>query len=150
MGIRILRIAGLIAALLAGAGSTIALARPDAGVQPQVRHHAAHGGPLSGNWRGYISRQTSYGVKRQRITISVNAKETAGSWQLNARCYGALTLDSISDGYHHFLRHVAHGADCAGGDVDCLKPAAAGAIYDAVTSHLGGSWDTSGTLKRIA
>jgi hypothetical protein len=50
--------------------------------------------------------------------------------------------------YHHFRRHVARGANCAGGDVDCLKRAGA-ALYDAVTSHLGGAWDTSGTLKRV-
>jgi hypothetical protein len=104
---------------------------------------ANHRGPLSGNWTGFIGS----GGSRQRIAITINARETGGSWKLGAGCYGPLTLDSISDGYHHYRRHVASGAICTGGDVDCLKRAGAG-LYDAVTSHLGGSWDTSGTLKR--
>ncbi len=114
-----------------------------------TRHpHAHHAAPLSGRWSGYISRNTSYGVQRRHITITINARETAGTWSLGARCYGPLTLESISGGYHHYLRHLAAGVTCAGGDVDCLKRAGA-SIYDAVTSHLGGAWDTSGTLKRM-
>lgn len=135
-----------VIASLAAIGTANALAR-----SPQLPAHtrvARHGGPLSGRWTGYISRQTSYGTRRQRITITINARETRGSWRLGARCYGPLTLDSISGGYHHYLRHVAGAASCAGGDIDCLKRAGA-ALYDAVTSHLGGAWDTSGTLRRV-
>jgi hypothetical protein len=105
-------------------------------------------GSLTGNWAGYISRQTSWGVKRQHITITVNARQNGGTWKLTARCYGTLTLENISDGYHHYLRHVAKGGNCAGGDIDCLKRAGAN-LYDAVTAHQGGSWDTSGTLKSV-
>lgn len=106
--------------------------------------HTAHAGPLSGTWRGYLS----YGGKRQRIVIVVNARETAGSWKLGATCYGPLKLDSISYGYHHFLRKRGRGATCAGGDIDCLKRLGAN-VYDAVTSRLGGAWDLSGTLRRV-
>jgi hypothetical protein len=140
------RIWGTTLALLVAlfATGTVAAAQTSS----HASRRAVHGGPLSGTWTGYISRQTSYGTKRQQITITINARQTAGSWRLGASCHGALTLDSISGGYHHYLRHVAAGGSCAGGDVDCLKRAGA-ALYDAVTSHLGGSWDTSGTLRRV-
>lgn len=100
--------------------------------------------PLTGTWSGYIVR----GVERQHIVIVVNARETAGSWKLSATCQGPLTLESISNGYHHFLRKIAHGSSCAGGDVDCLKRVGAN-VYDAVTSHLGGAYDSGGTLRRV-
>lgn len=102
-------------------------------------------GPLTGTWSGYIAG--GYG-RRQRIVIVVNARETRGTWRLGARCYGTLTLDSISSGYHHFLRHRGRGAHCAGGDIDCLKRAGRN-LYDAVTARRGGAWDSSGTLRRV-
>jgi hypothetical protein len=105
-------------------------------------------GPLTGTWSGYIVGQTGSHVKRRHIVIVVNARETGGSWKLSAACRGPLTLDSISNGYHHFLRRLARGARCAGGDIDCLKRAGAN-VYDAVTSHLGGEYDASGTLHRV-
>lgn len=108
---------------------------------------AAQAGQLSGTWTGVLSRSTNSGIVRERMTITINARQTGGTWRLGARCYGALTLDSISGGYHHYLRHVAAGADCAGGDIDCLKRAGAD-LYDSVTSHLGGAWDSSGALRR--
>ena len=108
---------------------------------------AAHAGPLSGTWSGYISGGTGYGTLRQHMTITINSAETRGTWRISASCQGVLTLDSISGGYHHYRRHVARGSSCAGGDIDCLKRAGAG-LYDAVTSHRGGAWDTSGTLRR--
>ncbi len=104
--------------------------------------------PLTGTWSGYIVGRTGGHVKRRHIVIVVNAKETGGSWKLSSLCHGPLTLDSISNGYHHYLRRLATGATCAGGDVDCLKRAGAN-VYDAVTSHLGGQYDTSGTLYRV-
>jgi hypothetical protein len=103
-----------------------------------------HGGPLTGKWSGNIAG----GGKRQHIVIVVNAKETGGSWTLSATCYGPLTLDSISNGYHHYLRHRGRGATCAGGDIDCLKRVGAN-VYDAVTSRLGGAYDSGGTLRRV-
>jgi hypothetical protein len=69
-----------------------------------------HSGPLSGKWSGYIGS----GSTSQRMQITVNSRETAGTWRISAGCSGTLTLDSISDGYHHFRRHVASGASCAG------------------------------------
>jgi hypothetical protein len=109
---------------------------------------ASHHRPLTGTWSGYISGQPGSGVKRRHIRIVVNARETGGSWRISATCRGPLTLDSISNGYHHYLRGLARGATCAGGDVDCLKRAGAD-VYDAVTSHIGGAYDSSGTLRRV-
>ncbi len=141
MSFRMLRCAVLVVTVLGIAGTAGAVARS----APRGSLTAAHRGPLSGDWVGYIGS----GSGRQRMTIMINAGETGGSWRLSASCYGRLTLDSISGGYHHYRRHAARGASCAGGDVDCLKRAGA-ELYDAVTSHLGGSWDTSGTFKRGA
>jgi hypothetical protein len=101
-------------------------------------------GPLSGTWSGYIVG----GGKRQHIVIAVNAKETGGTWKLGATCYGPLTLDSISNGYHHYLRKRGRRATCAGGDIDCLKRVRAN-VYDAVTSRLGGAYNMGGTLRRV-
>ena len=93
--------------------------------------------PLAGTWSGVIS---GHGSTSARILIVVNARETGGSWRLSASCHGPLALQSISGGYHHYIRKVAAGATCAGGDVDCLKRAGAN-VYDAVTSRLGGAHD---------
>jgi hypothetical protein len=106
-----------------------------------------HREPLTGTWSCVISGQPSSGNRGGRIVIVVNARETGGSWRLSATCHGPLTLNGISNGYHHYLRKLAPGATCAGGDIDCLKPAGAN-LYDAVTSHLGNAHDLSGTLRR--
>lgn len=107
-----------------------------------------HSGPLTGTWSGYLVGNPGSGVKRHHMRIVVNAGETGGSWTISATCHGPLTLESISNGYHHYLRKLARGASCAGGDIDCLKRVGAG-VYDAVTSHLGGEYDSSGTLRRV-
>jgi len=107
-----------------------------------------HGEPLSGTWRGEISGQPGSGNRSYRIAIVVNAGETGGSWSISATCHGPLTLKNISDGYHHYVRRLARGATCAGGDIDCLKRAGAN-LYDAVTSRLGSAHDVSGTLRRV-
>jgi hypothetical protein len=106
-----------------------------------------HREPLAGTWSGVISGQPGSGNRGSHILIVVNARETGGSWKLSATCHGPLTLSSISNGYHHYLRKLAPGATCAGGDVDCLKQTGAN-LYDAVTSHLGRAHDLSGTLRR--
>lgn len=103
---------------------------------------------LTGTWSGYISGTADGAVHRQHIRIVVNAKQTAGSWTINTTCYGPLTLDSISNGYHHYLRKVARGASCGHGDIDCLKRVGAN-VYDAVTDHRGGEYDVTGTLRRV-
>ena len=102
------------------------------------------GGPLTGTWSGYITG----GGPRQHIVIVVNQKQTGGRWKLSAKCYGPLTLDSISNGYHHYRRKRGLGATCSGGDIDCLKRVGA-TVYDAVTAHLGGEYDSGGTLRRV-
>ena len=103
------------------------------------------GGPLTGTWGGVIAGS---GAGRQHILITVNARQNGGSWQLSATCHGTLTLDSISNGYHHYLRKLAHGSTCSGGDIDCLKRVGAN-VVDAVTSHKGGEYDQGGTLHRV-
>jgi len=108
--------------------------------------HPSSGGPLTGTWSGYIAGS---GAKRQHIVIVVNAKQSGGTWRLSATCHGPLTLDSISSGYHHYLRRRAKGVTCATGDIDCLKRVGP-SVYDAVTSHRGGEYDVSGTLRRVS
>jgi hypothetical protein len=110
---------------------------------------ASHESSLTGAWSGYIAGNPGAGIKRHRIRIVINARQTGGSWKISSTCDGPLTLESISNGYHHYLRRLAHGASCAGGDVDCLKRAGAD-IYDAVTSHRGGEYDSSGTLRPVS
>ena len=107
--------------------------------------HTSAGGPLTGTWSGDIAGN---GVARQHIVIVVNARQSGGSWRLSATCHGPLTLDSISNGYHHYLRRRGKGVTCATGDIDCLKRVGAN-VYDAVTSHRGGAYDVSGTLRRV-
>jgi hypothetical protein len=108
----------------------------------------SHNGRLTGTWSGYIAGKPGSRVRRDHLRIVVNAGQTGGSWRISATCHGPLTLDSISNGYHHYLRKLARGATCAGGDVDCLKRVGAD-VYDAVTSHVGGEYDSSGTLRRV-
>jgi hypothetical protein len=142
MSTRIWRVALVFVTGLAVA-ATAATAGASAHGSGRRAVRTARSGPLSGTWVGAIGS----GSNRQAMTITINAAESRGSWRMTARCYGTLTLDSISDGYHHFRRHAAAGADCAGGDVDCLKRFGA-ELYDAVTSRRGGAWDTSGTFRR--
>jgi hypothetical protein len=114
----------------------------------KTSHHNGHNGPLTGTWSGYIAGSPGSGVKRLHISIVVNARETGGSWRISATCQGPLSLDSISNGYHHYLRKLGRGSTCAGGDIDCLKRAGPD-LYDAVTSHMGGEYDSSGNLRRV-
>jgi hypothetical protein len=109
---------------------------------------SSHSGPLTGTWSGDLVGNPGSGVKRHHIRIVVNAKETGGSWTISATCHGPLTLESISNGYHHYLQKLARDATCAGGDVDCLKRVGAN-VYDAVTAHQGGEYDSYGTLRPI-
>ena len=103
---------------------------------------AAHG-PLTGKWTGVLTD----GTHTERITMTVNGRETAGTWKVSASCHGTLTLDSISGGSHHYLRHVAAGSTCAGGDIDCLARTGT-KVYDNVTPRPDG-WGRSGTLHRV-
>jgi len=130
------RLLPLVIAVSAGVSAIVAVAKP------------LDNGRLTGTWSGYIAGQPGSGVTRHHIRVIVNARETGGSWRISATCHGPLTLESISNGYHHYLRKLARGVTCAGGDIDCLKRAGAN-VYDAVTSHLGGEYDSSGTLRRV-
>lgn len=126
---RLLVIATVLAGLMASAGSA-ATAR------------STHG-PLTGTWRGVLTN----GTQKERITITVNARQTAGTWKVSASCHGRLTLDAVSGGSHHYLRHLAAGSTCAGGDIDCLWPEGK-TIYDNVTPRPNG-WSRTGTLHRV-
>ena len=99
---------------------------------------------MAGRWIGYLAGAAA----RNQIVIVVNRAETGGNWWISASCHGALTLDSISDGYHHFLRRAAVGSTCTGGDIDCVRRSGA-RLYDTVTANEGGEYDTSGTLRQI-
>src|SRR5579872_5976463 len=136
----------LIISLVTAAGATAGYGAPS--LTTTGAAGSAHSDPLAGTWAGELGAQASGGAGGGRIVIVVNAGETGGRWELSATCRGPLRLDGISGGYHHYLRKLAPGATCAGGDVDCLKPAGAN-VYDAVTSHLGGAYDLSLTLRRV-
>ena len=102
---------------------------------------------LTGTWTGVLTGSVDGSVRRERIRIVVNARETGGSWKVSASCHGSLTLDSISNGYHHYRRRVAPHASCVGGDIDCLERAGA-RVADSVTPRSGG-WARNGTLRRV-
>jgi hypothetical protein len=104
-------------------------------------------GVLAGTWKGTLSGSAGGSIRRERIVIVVNARESGGRWQVSATCHGKLTLDSVSGGYHHYRRRAASGASCLGGDVDCLMRSGA-KIYDSVTPRPGGN-ALNGTLHRV-
>jgi hypothetical protein len=104
-------------------------------------------GPLTGRWTGVLTGTVNGNTRHERITIVVNGRETRGTWKVGAKCYGTLTLDSISNGYHHYLRHVAAGSSCAGGDVDCLEREGA-KVADWITPRPNG-WARNGMLHRV-
>ena len=126
----------------------IAVLAAFAGASGTAAGSAGRAGPLTGTWSGFIAGQPGSDVKRRHIVITVNRKETGGSWKLSDACHGMLTLDSISNGYHHYLRKIARGSTCRGGDIDCLKRVGAN-VYDAVTARRGGEYDVTGTLRRV-
>lgn len=113
-----------------------------AGVAAGASHAATPHGPLTGKWTGVLSN----GTQKERITMTINGRQTAGTWKVNASCHGTLTLDSISGGSHHYRRHIASGSTCAGGDIDCLSRTGA-KVFDNITPRSGG-WSRSGTLHR--
>lgn len=102
---------------------------------------------LAGTWTGVLSGSVGGRNRRERITIVVNARETAGRWTVSPTCHGRLVLDSVSGGSHHYRRRLATGASCLGGDVDCLWRTGA-YLYDSVTPRPGG-YMRSGTLRRV-
>lgn len=126
------------AAVLAGVTATSSSA---------ATRHAAHG-PLTGTWTGVLTGTRNGATHTERVTIAVNGRQTGGTWKVGASCHGTLTLDSISNGYHHYLRHLAAGSTCAGGDVDCIERQGA-KVFDTITPRPNG-WSRSGMLHRVA
>jgi hypothetical protein len=132
-------IAAVLVGLIAAAGSA---ATPSMAGTTRV----SRSGVLTGTWAGTLSGSAGGKIRRERIRIVVNARESAGRWKVSPTCHGSLTLDSVSGGYHHYRRRVASGASCLGGDIDCLMRIGAN-LYDSVTPHAGG-YALSGTLRR--
>ncbi len=138
--IRVSLVIAMLAAATAAAGS--------AATPGTARATRANGSVvLTGKWTGVLTGSVNGSVRRERITIVVNARQTAGSWKVSSSCRGSLTLHNISDGYHHYRRHLASGASCRGGDIDCLQRDGANVI-DSVTPRAGG-WARNGTLHRV-
>jgi hypothetical protein len=117
-----------------------------AGVTAASGSAAALHGPLTGTWTGVLTGTLNGVKKHERITITINGRQTAGTWKVGAKCQGKLTLDSVSNGYHHYLRHLASGSTCRGGDVDCLERVGA-KVGDWITPRPNG-WNRHGTLHR--
>jgi hypothetical protein len=136
----LLVIAALLGGVIAAVGSA---AKPSMASTARV----SRSGVLSGTWTGTLSGTDHGSIRRERILIVVNARESAGRWKVNPTCHGSLTLDSVSGGYHHYRRHVASGASCLGGDIDCLERTGA-KISDSVTPRPGG-YARNGTLHRV-
>jgi hypothetical protein len=134
------QIGAVISTVLIGVAAAAAHAAPSTATSTSLAGN--QGGPLTGTWVGELTGRGGAGV---RIVIVVDASERGGSWKLSPTCHGALTLDSVSGGYHHYRRIVSRGTPCAGADVDCLKRVGAN-LYDTVSSHSGGF---SGTLRRL-
>jgi hypothetical protein len=140
---RATRLLIVIVALLVGAAAVGFAAAPGMAGSARV----SRSGPLTGTWKGILSGSTGGVIRRQRILIVVNARQTAGRWKVSSTCHGSLTLESVSGGPRHYRRRVAAGSSCTGGDIDCLWRTGA-YIYDSVTPRPGG-YARSGTLRRI-
>jgi hypothetical protein len=141
---RAIRIFFVVAAVLVGvAVAAGAAATPSMAGTTRV----TRSGVLTGTWTGTLSGSAGGSIRRERIRIVVNARESAGSWKVSPTCHGSLTLDSVSGGYHHYRRRVASDASCLGGDIDCLKRVGLN-IEDLVTPRPGG-YALNGTLHRV-
>lgn len=134
----------VIAVVLAGAIAAVGYAAtPSMATTTRV----SASGVLTGTWKGTLSGSAHGTMRRERILIVVNAHESAGRWKISRTCHGRLTLDSVSGGYHHYRRHVASGASCLGGDIDCLMRNGTN-IFDSVTPRPG-AFALTGTLRRV-
>jgi hypothetical protein len=103
-------------------------------------------GPLTGTWKGVLTGTRNGATRQEPLTITINNAQTAGTWKVSPGCKGTLTLDGISGGSHHYLRHVSSTSTCHPGDIDCLWPGKT--AYDNVTPRPNG-WNRSGTLYRV-
>ncbi len=129
--------------LVAAAVLAAATATASSAATPRATH-----GPLTGTWRGTLTGTVNGATRHERITITINGRETAGTWKVSSSCQGKLTLDSISNGYHHYRRHLASGSTCHGGDVDCLEREGA-KVGDWITPRPNG-WSRNGLLHRVS
>lgn len=140
---RATRLMVVIAAVFVGATAVGSAAAPSMARTTRV----SRSGVLTGTWKGTLSGSAGGSIRRERILIVVNARESAGRWKVSSTCHGSLTLDSVSGGYHHYRRRVASGASCHGGDIDCLMRIGAN-LSDWVTPRPGG-YARGGTLRRV-
>src|SRR5262249_31704519 len=138
------RLLVVIVVVLVGATVAAAFAvSPGLARTPRV----SRSGVLTGTWAGTLTGAAGGRIRRERIRIVVNARQSGGSWKVSSTCHGTLTLDSVSGGSHHYRRRVASGASCRGGDIDCLWRTGAN-VYDSVTPRPGG-YPRTGTLRRV-
>jgi hypothetical protein len=139
---RATRLIIVIAALLFGATAAGFAATPG-----MAGTRVSRSGVLTGTWKGTLSVSAGGTIRRERILIVVNARQSGGRWKVSPTCHGNLTLDGVSGGSHHYRQRAAAGASCLGGDIDCLWRTGAN-VYDSVTPRPGG-YAFSGTLHRV-
>jgi hypothetical protein len=78
---------------------------------------------IFGTWSGTLQPTSGSQAQPEQLTVHVRLGEQTGTWSINSSCYGTLTLQSISNGFHHYNRIAAQGTTCATGNaggVDCL------------------------------
>jgi hypothetical protein len=96
---------------------------------------------LVGTWSGTLESSG------EQLTLTVAKRELSGAWKLSPTCYGTLSLESISGGYHHYNRIASPGASCAGGGVDCIWREGSKQILDLYVPAEGD--ESSGLLSRV-
>lgn len=134
--VRVGRVCGIAALVVA---SVLIVGVPGAG---------AGSASITGTWSGIMRPPSSSSHARvHRLTVTVNRRETAGTWVIGPKCRGTLRLHDISNGYHHYTEIAAPGTDCRGGGVDCLERVGGG-VQDVFVSRPGTSLDSDGTLHR--
>jgi hypothetical protein len=133
----------VVVAVLVGATAAGFAAKPSIARTARVSQLAQ----LTGTWKGTLSVSAGGSVRRERILIVVNARQSGGRWKVSLTCHGSLALDGVSGGSHHYRQRIAAGASCLGGDIDCLWRTGAN-VYDSVTPRPGG-YAFSGTLHRV-
>ena len=110
---------------------------------------AAGSTSITGTWSGTMRSAGSGSHARvHHLTVTINRRETAGTWVIGPKCRGTLRLKDISNGYHHYTEIAAPGTSCRGGGVDCLERVGA-VVQDVFVSRPGTSLDSDGTLHRV-
>jgi hypothetical protein len=96
---------------------------------------------LVGTWSGTLQSSG------EQLTLTVARREQKGTWKLSPTCYGTLSLESISNGYHHYNRIASPEASCTAGGVDCLWREGSRQVLDLYVPAEGA--ESSGLLARV-